>query len=196
MNIDITEFSLRHFDKTFAGTYIDMDPDKFVNDLNNNLKPINPITDYPKFKILDGYADFCKLVVVQNFTNAKTGTMKIDLTTLPYLKSGYGRRKDSELPVLSQWLESPKKFIPKAEYLVVVVYSKEQLAKEGTNIDKDWGIVAILAQMTNEEEPMKPITMMRNALGIDEGGSGVKLDKEAYEKSVKFWSENATVKGV
>lgn len=189
MNIDLTEFSLRHFDKTFTGTYIDWDPDEFVNTLNN-------CTHSSSHKILDGYADFCKLVVVSNFTNAKTGTMKIDLTTLPYLKSGYGKRKESELPVLSQWLEIPKRFIPKAEYLVVVVYSKEQLAKEGTYIDNDWGIVAILAQMTNEEEPMKPITMMRNALGIDEGGSGVKLNKEAYEKSVKFWSENATVKGV
>ncbi len=29
---------------------------------------------------------------------------------------------------------------------------------------------------------MQPITMLRNALGREEGGSGVKLDREAYEK--------------
>lgn len=187
MNIELTQFSLRHFDKSFAGTYIDMESGEFINTLNN-------CTHSSSHTIIDGYADFCKLVVVQNFTNAKTGTMKIDLTTLPYLKSGYSRRKDSELSVLSTWLEIPKQFVPKAQYLVVVVYSKEQLAKEGTIIIDEWGVVAILAQMTNNEEPMKPITMMRNALGIDEGGSNVKLDRQAYEKSVKFWSENATVK--
>ena len=41
---------------------------------------------------------------------------------------------------------------------------------------------------------MKPITMMRNALGIEEGGSGVPIDREAYKKSVDFWSNNATVR--
>jgi hypothetical protein len=183
MNIELTEFSLRHFDKTFGGTYIDMTSEEFINILNQS-----------SYNVLDGYAGFCKLVVVQNFTNAKTGTMKIDLTTLPYLKSGYSSRRPEELAVLSQWLEIPKRFVPKAEYLVVVVYSKQQLAKEGTIIDTGWGVVAILGQMCDSEEPMKPITMMRNALGIEEGGSDVKLDREAYEKSVKFWSENATVK--
>jgi hypothetical protein len=86
---------------------------------------------------------------------------------------------------------------PEAEYLVIVLYSKEQLEKEATSeyvIDGDWGIVAILGQMSAVEEPMKPITMMRNALGMEEGGSGVPIDKEAYKKSVDFWSKNATVK--
>jgi len=41
---------------------------------------------------------------------------------------------------------------------------------------------------------MKPETMLRNALGVEEGGSGVVLNKEAYLKSVDFWSNNATVK--
>jgi len=34
---------------------------------------------------------------------------------------------------------------------------------------------------------MDPITMMRNALGKEEGGSGVPLDKTKYMESVKFW---------
>lgn len=35
---------------------------------------------------------------------------------------------------------------------------------------------------------------MRNALGVAEGGSGVPLNKESYEWSVRFWTENAIVK--
>ena len=41
--------------------------------------------------------------------------------------------------------------------------------------------------------PMPPATMVRNALGIDEGGSGVPLDKEAYMKSVEYWNKYAVL---
>ena len=44
------------------------------------------------------------------------------------------------------------------------------------------------------ELPMQPITMMRNALGVEEGGSGVGLDRAAYAASVKFWAEHAPLK--
>jgi hypothetical protein len=48
--------------------------------------------------------------------------------------------------------------------------------------------------MSDKEEPMKPITLMRNAHGIEEGGSGVPIDREKYLQAVEFWSNNATVK--
>jgi hypothetical protein len=38
---------------------------------------------------------------------------------------------------------------------------------------------------------MAPITMMRNALGLEEGGSGVPLDRESYLGSVAYWDANA-----
>ena len=41
---------------------------------------------------------------------------------------------------------------------------------------------------------MDPITMMRNALGKEQGGSGVLLDREKYLQSVKYWELNAIVK--
>jgi len=41
---------------------------------------------------------------------------------------------------------------------------------------------------------MIPVTMMRNALGMEEGGNGQPLDKEEYQKSVDFWSKRAIVK--
>jgi hypothetical protein len=40
---------------------------------------------------------------------------------------------------------------------------------------------------------VQPITMMRNSLGREEGGSGVPLDREAYEASVAFWDTRAPV---
>ena len=108
---------------------------------------------------------------------------------------------------MSRWFELPIS-APISDYLIVVVYSKEQIDKEGREnegegnnpdekyipFDADWGVVAILGQTHPNEEPMAPITMMRNALGVSEGGSGVPLNKEKYMASVEFWKENAIVK--
>jgi len=41
---------------------------------------------------------------------------------------------------------------------------------------------------------MSPITMMRNCLGKEHGGSGVPLDRAEYMKSVEFWSKYAAIK--
>ena len=40
---------------------------------------------------------------------------------------------------------------------------------------------------------MQPITMMRNALGEEEGGSGVPLDAGKYKASVDYWARNAPI---
>lgn len=50
-----------------------------------------------------------------------------------------------------------------------------------------------LVQDEDFETPMQPITMMRNALGKDEGGSGVPLDKDNYMKSVNYWRHRVPV---
>jgi hypothetical protein len=74
---------------------------------------------------------------------------------------------------------------------VVILYSREQLQKEGSPIEADWGVVGCLYTATPEEIPMAPITMMRNALGVEEGGSGVPIDRAAYQRAVAFWEDNA-----
>ena len=48
-------------------------------------------------------------------------------------------------------------------------------------------------QDVDYELPMQPITMMRNALGAAEGGSGVPLDADKYRASVAYWSAHAPI---
>jgi hypothetical protein len=199
-NVKITDFAKRHFDSKFGGTKIlDSTPEDFERILSLSISALNllPTTDYSTERIIPGYADFCKLVVLKNFTDARTGTLPITLDNYQYLRTGFSARTESELPVMDRWFDLPLS-TPKAKYLVVVLYSKEQLDKERKEGEEefigDWGAVAILGQMSSNEEPMKPITMMRNALGIEEGGSGVPIDREAYKKAVEFWSNNATVR--
>ena len=69
--------------------------------------------------------------------------------------------------------------------------NRDQLRKEGEKIEVDWGVVGCLYTLEPEEVPMAPITMLRNALGVAEGGSGVALDRAAYQRSVEFWERNA-----
>ena len=131
--------------------------------------------------------------------------MPITDENISNLKSDYKARREGELPVLTRFLEMDAKDVPVADYLVLVLYSKEQIEKEASSsieksngkiekFDGDWGIVNIMAQMKASPEPMTPITMMRNSLGIEEGGSGVSLNKYEYNQSVYFWSKNALVK--
>jgi len=199
MKVVLTQFAVdRHFDPERAGTKITIPQDKFEAVVNGLI--------HLGFACLmrGGYAPFCKLLFVENWMDdVRAGTLEITPKNEQFLRSGYKARTDDELPVLGRWFESDPHCrnclsstdLPEAKYLCIVLYDKEQMQKEGTDIgDADYGIVAILGQTHNEEEPMPPITMMRNALGTDEGGSGVSLDREKYQQSVDFWEKHAVVK--
>ena len=108
-----------------------------------------------------------------------------------------------------------------ATWLDVILYSRQQIEKENAAMQHkptttpthqpslpplsphlstasaggewQWGIVSIKPQSECVEIAMLPITMMRNALGIEEGGSGVPLDRAKYAQSVDFWSQHANV---
>lgn len=144
-------------------------------------------------KVLDGYAPFCKLHVHRNWTSTRCLSVPITDDNRHLLRSDYEARTKEELPVLVRWFEGIDP--PVAEYLIVILYSRDQLAKEGTDIDADWGVVGCMYTAEPEETPMAPITMLRNALGVEEGGSGVPLDRAAYARSVAFWRTHANWRG-
>ena len=131
----------------------------------------------PPLQVLDGYAPFCKLHVHRNWTSTRCLAVPITDQNRALLRSDYEARTKEELPVLVRWFEGLEP--PVANYLLVILYDREQLAKEGTRIDADWGVVGCMYTAEPVETPMAPVTMMRNALGVEEGGSGVPLDCEA-----------------
>ena len=103
------------------------------------------------------------------------------------LHTDYEARNENEIAVLVEWITGVE--TPTAEYIHLILYSKEQMAKEDDPVEADWAIVSIGGAATVEVEPMRPITAMRNALGVEEGGSGVAIDRQAYSNSVDFWSK-------
>jgi hypothetical protein len=147
------------------------------------------LNEHPPLDVLEGYAPFCKLHVHRNWTSTRCLTVPITDGNRRLLRSAYEARSREELPVLVRWFEGAEP--PVADYLLVILYDREQLVKEGTAIAADWGVVGCMYTATPEEIPMAPITMMRNALGVAEGGSGVPLDREAYRRSVAYWEAHA-----
>jgi len=147
------------------------------------------LNDHPPLMVLPGYAPFCALHVHRNWTSTRCLTVPVTDANRHLLRSAYEARNSSELPVLVRWFEGVEP--PVAQYLIAILYSREQLAREGSLIEADFGIVGCMYTDSPEEIPMAPITMMRNALGVEEGGSGVPLDRKAYLRSVEYWSGHA-----
>ena len=181
MHITLTDFArVRLFPREpRPNTIQDITAEGFERYLNEH----SPLHDLP------GYAPFCRLHVHRNWTSTRCLTVPITDANRHRLRSAYEARTRSELPVLVRWFEGVE--VPVASYLVPILYSREQLLAEGTPIEGDWGVVGCLYTAEPAEIPMAPITMMRNALGTAEGGSGVPLDAAAYRRSVEFWSANA-----
>ncbi|MCS3845866.1 hypothetical protein GGR70_000801 [Xanthomonas campestris] len=157
----------------------DCTPEQFIQRLN----------DETPVRVIEGYAPFCRLHAHRNWTSTRCLTVPITDANRHQLRSGYEARNSQELPVLVRWFEGVEP--PVATYLLPILYSRDQLAKEGSPIDADWGVVGCLYTAEPDEIPMAPITMLRNALGVEEGGSGVPLDRDAYRRAVAFWDANA-----
>jgi len=185
MTITLTEFArARLFPREpRRNTIQDISAEQFEHYLNAN----EPLA------VLDGYAPFCQLHVHRNWTSTRCLTVPITDTNRHLLRSAYEARTREELPVPVRWFEGVEP--PVADFLIVILYCREQLAREGTPIATDWGVVGCMYTATPEETPMAPITMMRNAMGVAEGGSGVGLDRAAYERSVEFWDRHANWRG-
>src|SRR5690606_13522279 len=174
MSIILTDFARgRLFPRQPRGNTIqDCTPEAFERHLNA----------VPPLGVLDGYAPFCKLHVHRNWTSTRCLAAPITEANRHLLRSDYEARTDDELPVLVRWFEGIEP--PVADYLVAILYDRAQLAREGTAVAADWGVVGCMYTAEPVATPMAPITMLRNALGVEEGGSGVPLDRAAYRRAV------------
>ena len=193
--ISLDSFCLRQFDDPdYTGTQIRFDKCVFTN-------CVNELYDNGKCELVDGYAPFCKHLFIENFTDTHVNALEITEENQALLKSGYEARTPKELPVLGRWFPADLVSTHVAKYLDIILYSREQIRKENQAMNVEvssdtepWGIISVKAQDSPCELPMQPITMMRNALGRTEGGSGVPLSKEEYLKSVEYWQHHAIVK--
>lgn len=193
---EYTNFSLKHFNENNAGTRIKPElKEQLLIDINKQLNSLTTKSNV---------GDFCIYVTLNNSYGIKSAIAPLIKIKKRWIKTDYISRSENELPVLTRVADVPFWFkIKESNNIVVVLYSKDQLLKEHTAFSEkhksteefelssecDYGIVTILTSEQYTPDPMLPITMMRNALGIDEGGNGVKLNKDEYNYSVNFWKE-------
>eukprot|EP01017_Pseudomicrothorax_dubius_P010221 TRINITY_DN1361_c0_g1_i1.p1 TRINITY_DN1361_c0_g1~~TRINITY_DN1361_c0_g1_i1.p1 ORF type:complete len:195 (-),score=58.66 TRINITY_DN1361_c0_g1_i1:62-646(-) len=181
--IVIDPFAYRQFEKKEgAQNVIEYGLEEFQERINQLYDPS---------QLADGYAPFCKHLFVKNFTTTKMGYAKITKENEHLLRTVYEARTEKELPVLRRFFPYDNITPQVAEYLDIILYHRTQVEKENAamgnqdpnkDIDYEWGIVSIKPQDCPHELPMDPITIMRNALGVEHGGSGVPLDREKYLK--------------
>ena len=188
-------FGLRQFNNAdYTGTQVHFKEEDFEN-------KINEIFDSGKVQLADGYAPFCKHLFVENFANVDCGYAERTPEVEHLIQSGYESRKEGELAVLGEYIDRNKMPPPKATHLDIILYSRDQITKENLAMgfeppktDAPWGIISVKGQLCDHELPMQPMTIMRNALGKEEGGSGVPLDRAKYEESTNFWKKHVAIK--
>lgn len=193
--IALTEFARRHFTKEFAGTKVTgLSEEELVEIANRALEK--------GVELQPGYAPFCAHLFIENpeASTTRAGIAAITADNAHLLRSGYQARRPEELAVLGRWFQGLE--APRAEFLDIILYTRAQLEQEDDGKPEserdvpnaDWCIVSINAELQPAESPMPPVTMMRNALGREQGGSGHPLDAAAYRRSVEFWEAHAVVK--
>lgn len=155
--------------------------------------------------LIDGYAPFCKHIFVKAWFDCVPGVLTITDANRHLVRSGYSARRPEELAVLSRWFDfdDVQHELKPATWLDCILYQNDQLAKEAAALPAaeraplpagvPWGVISIKAQDEDYELPMTPITAMRNALGREHGGSGVPIDRAAYDAAVAYWSDKAAV---
>lgn len=182
----------------YSGTVFDISIEEFETIVNRQYNPS---------QLHDGYAPFCKHIFLSNdfAPNVRLNVLPITPENEHLLRTRYHARNEKELPVLERFFPkaSVDDALPVATVLDVILYSREQIQlenaaqgtveKDSTSVTAPWGVVSIKAQDRVGELPMNPITSMRNALGKEEGGSGVPLDRSQYMEAVDYWKNHAVV---
>lgn len=151
MKLRLDKFAFRQWDDVnYVGSKI---PNSFSKEdfMSHVLKKSE------SFKLVDGYAPFCKHIFVPNFIpGLKAATVEITDQNKHLIESDYQSRTEKELPVLCRWISREKlEAQPDCKWLDLILYSKEQIVKEcqamkeeddTSKIDYDWGIISIKAQ--------------------------------------------------
>lgn len=108
------------------------------------------------------------------------------------LKAVFSARRPGEEPFIQVLATTLRKLA--AKYVQIVVYSHDVLAADGDAEHEPgtWEIISINARPTEGEEPLHPVTMMRNQLHRP-GGAEAHYTSEQWAEAVRYWSTRANI---
>ncbi len=118
-------------------------------------------------------------------------TTTVEVTPKTRLEARFDKRREYEEPYLRVSAHAPAE---PARFAEVVLYSHDTLAKnnEATS-NADWEVVSLVASPV-KDEPMSPVTMMRN-MREKPGGTKVTYTADQLLDSIEFWSHHAKADG-
>lgn len=170
MSVGITNFARRH---TSEGpfSHFDGDFDALCALVEENLGAIVDLAPGVAKVTLPG----------EGFHSALT-----QITPDTPLVGYFEARRDCEAPFISVRAKNGPK-VPAVE-VDIILYAAYKLAEDPDEQghDADWLIVSINAKTFSGEEPMNPVTMARNYLGLA-GGSQRDYSPEEFARSIVHW---------
>jgi hypothetical protein len=114
----------------------------------------------------------------------------VALTPETQLVATYQARRDGEEAFIDVTARGAK--LPAAA-VDLVCYRPDVLGADASTIPSDYEIVSINARATgssDDTEPMHPIAMMRNFLGLA-GGTKTEYTAAQFADAIRFWSQHA-----
>jgi hypothetical protein len=122
-------------------------------------------------------------------------TSLVQITPDTPLRASFTPRAAGEAPFVQ--ISAPGYAKAPAQRVEIIVYSHEILAADGdapVPRQADHYIVSINAYASLQEEPMHPMTMARNLLGL-KGGTKPKTpySAEEFAQAIVYWSQHARI---
>lgn len=112
----------------------------------------------------------------------------IPVTPETLLKAEFAARREGEDAFIIVKAVAPKAPVKAVN---VVLYHRDLLGEDATT-DAEWEVVGINSFIMKGGEPMTPIAMAKNYLGLP-GGTKADYTAEEFARSILFWSRHATV---
>jgi hypothetical protein len=117
----------------------------------------------------------------------------VPVTAETPLKASFAPRVPGEAPFIQVTIPQGQKV--QARRAEIILYSHETLAQDGDAPalrEADYYIVSINAYSSDAVEPMSPMTMARNLLGL-KGGTRpeVPYSAEEFAHAIVYWSQHA-----
>jgi len=117
----------------------------------------------------------------------KSGVVEVNETT--ELKATFGARLRGELPYIDVVAVGGEKLA--AKFAEVVLYSHAVLAEENeAETEAEFEVISINARATDVPEPMHPVSMARNHMGMV-GGTKAEYTAEQFAEAIVYWSQRA-----
>ena len=135
-------------------------------------------------KAIAGYRDGVMLIPVPAEKFFCVGELQEGKT----YEAVFAPRREGEDPYLQVQNDDHKQ---PCRVVEVVIYRHDVLAEDGdATTDAEWEIISLNGRTSEEPEPMSPLAMARNFLGL-QGGTKGEFTAEDFAKAIVYWSRRA-----